>query len=80
MRILMTGDAVGGVLTYALELVEGLAEHDVEVVLALTGPPPSAEQRRRIAAAPLAGYGERGFDAAASELVTVAAILDEVAR
>ena len=61
MRILMTADAVGGVFAYALELVDGLAEHDVEVVLAVTGPPPSAEQRRRIAAAPLAGYGERGY-------------------
>jgi glycogen synthase len=61
MKILMTADAVGGVLTYALELVEGLAEHDVGVVIALLGPPPSREERRRIAAAPLAGYGERGY-------------------
>ena len=61
MRMLMTADAVGGVFGYALELVEGLAEHDVEVVLALVGPAPGAEQRRRIAAAPLAGYGERGY-------------------
>jgi glycogen synthase len=61
MKILMTADAVGGVLNYTLELVEGLAEHDVEVVLALLGPSPSREQRRRIAAVPLAGYGERGY-------------------
>jgi glycogen synthase len=57
----MTADAVGGVLTYATELTDGLAEHGVEVVLALTGPPPTHEQRRRIAGARFAGYGERGY-------------------
>ena len=56
----MTTDAVGGVFTYSLELADGLAECDVEVVLALVGPPPSPEQRRRLRAARLAGYGERG--------------------
>jgi glycosyltransferase involved in cell wall biosynthesis len=55
----MTADAVGGVLTYALELVEGLAEHDVEVVLAVSGPAPTAADRRRLRAAPLAGYHRR---------------------
>jgi glycogen synthase len=57
----MTGDAVGGVLTYSLELAEGLAGRGAEVVLALTGPPPSPEQRRRIRAARLAGYSERAY-------------------
>jgi glycogen synthase len=61
MKVLMTGDAVGGVLTYTLELVAGLAEHEVEVVLALTGPSPNREQRARIRSAPLAGYAERGY-------------------
>ena len=61
MRILMTADAVGGVFTYALELAEGLAEHDVEVVLVMVGPPPSAEQRRLLGGAPLAGYCERAY-------------------
>ena len=61
MKVLMTADAVGGVLTYALELSSGLAERDVDVVLVLTGPPPSGEQRRRIAGTPLAGYAERPY-------------------
>jgi glycosyltransferase involved in cell wall biosynthesis len=45
MRILMTADTVGGVWTYALELADALAEHDVEVVLATMGAPLSAAQR-----------------------------------
>jgi glycogen synthase len=61
MKVLMTADAVGGVLTYALELVARLADHDVEVVLALAGPAPSDEQRRRIRGAPLGGYAERAY-------------------
>ena len=40
----MTTDAVGGVWTYALELVAGLRSHGVEVHLAVMGPPPDAAQ------------------------------------
>ncbi len=36
-RVLMTADTVGGVWTYALELVDALAHHDVEVHLATMG-------------------------------------------
>jgi len=61
MKVLMTGDAVGGVWTYALELAEGLAEHDVEVLLALVGPPPSREQRHELARSSVAGWAHRGF-------------------
>jgi len=61
MKILMTGDAVGGVFTYALELVEGLAAEEAEVVLALVGPPADHAQRRRLAKAPLAGFVERPY-------------------
>ena len=61
MKVLMTADAVGGVWTYALELAEGLAEHDVEVVLALLGPPPTAEQRRELARSSVVGWAHRGF-------------------
>jgi glycosyltransferase involved in cell wall biosynthesis len=43
-RILMTTDAVGGVWRYAVDLAAALAERDVEVVLAVLGPPPSADQ------------------------------------
>jgi glycosyltransferase involved in cell wall biosynthesis len=45
MRVLMTADAVGGVWTYCLELAQALLEHDVEVTLAVMGPPPGPAQR-----------------------------------
>src|SRR5436853_6484471 len=61
MRVLMTADAVGGVWTYALELAEGLAEHDVEVALALLGPPPTREQRQELARSSVTGWTHRGF-------------------
>lgn len=44
-KILMTADTVGGVWTYALELTRALEPYNVEVQLALMGPPPSAAQR-----------------------------------
>lgn len=40
MRILMTTDTVGGVWTYCLELLRGLAPLDIHVTLATLGPPP----------------------------------------
>ena len=42
MRVLMTADAVGGVWTYALDLVRALP--DVEFVVATMGRRPSADQ------------------------------------
>jgi glycogen(starch) synthase len=45
MKVLMTADAVGGVWTYALELCRALADHDVDVVLAVMGPAPTPSQR-----------------------------------
>lgn len=50
----MTTDAVGGVWTYALELVTGLAGRSVDVVLVVTGPRPTAEQLTQLAATPVA--------------------------
>jgi hypothetical protein len=47
MKVLMTVDAVGGVWTYAMQLCEALAQFDVEVVLAILGPTPSAFQREQ---------------------------------
>ena len=44
-RILMTGDTVGGVWTFTLELAEALGAHGIEVVLAALGGPPSDAQR-----------------------------------
>lgn len=46
----MTADTVGGVLTYACELIAGLRERDAEVVLATFGRRPSVAQRRRLRA------------------------------
>jgi glycogen synthase len=43
-RILMSVDAVGGVWTYALELLRGLSQSHMDVVLAVLGPAPSSEQ------------------------------------
>ncbi len=50
-RILMVGDAVGGVWRYSLDLAHGCAEHGIEAVLAVVGPPPSASQAEAAAAA-----------------------------
>jgi glycogen(starch) synthase len=44
-RILMTGDTVGGVWTYTLELAEALGAYGIHVILAAMGGPPSAGQR-----------------------------------
>jgi glycogen(starch) synthase len=44
-RVLMTADAVGGVWTYAMDLAGGLRRHDVQVTLAVMGPPMSDGQR-----------------------------------
>jgi glycogen(starch) synthase len=49
-RVLMTADAVGGVWTYACELIAALAAYDVEVTLAVMGDGPSPAQARRAAA------------------------------
>ena len=51
-RLLMTADAVGGVWQYAAELAAGLPRLGFEVVIALLGPGPGHEQRRRIVSLP----------------------------
>jgi glycogen(starch) synthase len=48
----MTGDTVGGVWTYALELCEALAPHGVQVMLATMGGYPSAQQESAVSAIP----------------------------
>ena len=52
LRILMTTDAVGGVWQYATTLAGSLADHGIEVVLAVAGPGFGAAQRREAAALP----------------------------
>lgn len=51
-RLLLTTDAVGGVWQYSLELARALLPHGYEIVLALTGPAPSAIQRATAQAIP----------------------------
>jgi glycosyltransferase involved in cell wall biosynthesis len=48
MRVLMTGDTVGGVLTYSCELANALAEQGVETTLALMGPPRDVDCAARV--------------------------------
>jgi glycogen synthase len=49
-RILMTGDPIGGVWTYALELARALEPHGVEVALASMGGHLTREQHERVVA------------------------------
>jgi glycogen(starch) synthase len=51
-RILMTGDTVGGVWTYTMELAEALGGHEIHVVLAALGGAPSDGQRQEAARIP----------------------------
>ncbi|HEX2254106.1 MAG TPA: glycosyltransferase family 4 protein [Thermoanaerobaculia bacterium] len=60
MRALVTADTAGGVWTYAIDLARGLAEREVEVVLAVMGPPLADAQRNRVARTP----GVKIFDGA----------------
>ena len=49
MRILMTADAVGGVWTYAIELIRALGVFDIDVVMATMGNLPTSEQLDELA-------------------------------
>lgn len=51
-RILMTADTVGGVWTYALELIRALGPHGMAVCLATMGAPLRPEQQAEAAAIP----------------------------
>ena len=48
-RILLTGDAVGGVWRYSLAIAAGISAQDGQCTLAIMGPPPSALQRAEAA-------------------------------
>jgi glycogen synthase len=45
-KVLMTADTVGGVWTYALELIRALDDYDVQVSLATMGAPLTRDQRK----------------------------------
>lgn len=51
-RVLMTADAMGGVWQYALDLARGLCRGGSEVLLAVMGDAPGAQQRAAAAAVP----------------------------
>jgi glycogen synthase len=51
-RILMTADTVGGVWTYAMELIRALAGYDIEVTLATMGRRLDPQQQREVASLP----------------------------
>ena len=50
LRLLMTADTLGGVWTYAIDLIKGLQPFGIKVHLATMGKPLSASQRREAAA------------------------------
>jgi glycogen(starch) synthase len=57
----MTADTVGGVWTYALELVDALAPHDVEVTLATMGRRLRADQRAALQRSRVASVHESSY-------------------
>ena len=61
MKVLMTADCVGGVWTYALALARHLTAAGHEVVLAVMGAEPAADQRAELYAAGLAGAEARPY-------------------
>lgn len=60
-RILMTADAVGGVWQYACSLARALDRMGHELVLAVLGPEPSADQRRMLDGAGRVELAETGL-------------------
>lgn len=60
-RVLMTGDTVGGVWTFTLELAEALGRHGVEVALAAMGGVPTESQRAEAARIPNLRLFESSF-------------------
>jgi glycogen synthase len=51
-RVLMTGDTVGGVWSFTLDLAEALGPHGIEIVLASMGGLPGMDQRAEAARIP----------------------------
>lgn len=61
LRVLMTADPLGGVWTYALELVAALEPRDVRVTLATMGAPLRPDQRARLSGTPVEDVFESSF-------------------
>lgn len=60
-RVLITGDTVGGVWTFACDLARGLVEQGMEVCLATLGRKASATQREEIASIPGLEWFDGGY-------------------
>ncbi len=60
-RVLMTADAVGGVWTYAYDLCRQFQARQVEILLAVMGPAPSADKRAAIAQLPHVSLQHRPY-------------------
>src|SRR5689334_23163174 len=60
-RVLMTGDTVGGVWTFALEVAEQFGARGIDVMLAAMGGAPSTEQRAQAERIPNLEVLESGF-------------------
>lgn len=61
MKILMTADVVGGVWTYAMELIRALRGYGVDTVLATMGGPMNAQQRQECESSGCAAVFESDF-------------------
>jgi glycosyltransferase involved in cell wall biosynthesis len=57
LRLLLVTDTVGGVWVYSVELARALEPLGIDTVLAVAGPPPSAEQRKAAGALRLIDTG-----------------------
>lgn len=57
LRLMLVTDAVGGVWTYSVELARALREWDVDTLLAVIGPSPTARQRAEAEGFDLIGTG-----------------------
>lgn len=61
LRVLMTADSVGGVWQYSLDLAAGSVHHGAQVLLAVLGPRPSAQQKQQALAIPMLTVAEGDF-------------------
>jgi hypothetical protein len=61
LKILMTADTIGGVWTYAIELIKAFAAYGAEVALATMGAPLSANQHEEVNAFPQVKVYESSF-------------------
>lgn len=80
-RLLLVGDAVGGVWVYSLELARALKPLGIETVLAVTGPAPSAGQREAAAEMQLidSGLPLEWLDTSEDEIARASAELARIA-